>query len=96
MKPVPSRTARALSRAVNEERKDAALAPELCDVSFPGQRFVTIHQCAKALDCDPRTILAHVESGQLQAVNISTSPRGRPCYRIPRDAWLEWLAERQT
>lgn len=59
------------------------------------QRYYSIQEAAKMLDCDDETILAPIHSGELPAVNIAKRPDGkRPTWRIAESELGRWLLKR--
>lgn len=59
------------------------------------QRYYSIQEAAKVLDCDDETILAQIHSGELPVVNIAKRPDAkRPTWRIAESELGRWLLKR--
>lgn len=59
--------------------------------------FLTPQDAAEQLAVGVEKVLRWIHSGELRAVNIAQSRNGeRPRWRIPREAWDEFLAGRAS
>jgi predicted site-specific integrase-resolvase len=58
--------------------------------------YLSPPQYAKRLGIDPVKILGWIKKGELRAINIASNLTGRPRYRIPIDAILEFEALRSA
>jgi hypothetical protein len=57
---------------------------------------LTPPQLARRWSVDPEKILRLIRTGQLEAVNLATDPKGRPRYRISPEAIERFVASRTT
>ena len=55
----------------------------------------TIAEIAERWSCSPSTVLEHVRSGRLRAINVSSSAR-RQCYRVPKASLEAFERDRST
>lgn len=61
-----------------------------------GAAVLTMAECARKLRVAPQSILNSIESGELQALDLRSSGAGRACWRIPKEAWDDYLARRDS
>jgi hypothetical protein len=58
--------------------------------------YVTPPQLAEDYRVDPSKVLVWIKTGELRAFNVATSTTGRPRFRIPLDAIVEFEARRSA
>ncbi|WP_425397292.1 helix-turn-helix domain-containing protein [Aeoliella sp.] len=57
--------------------------------------YFTVAQLAERMQVKPQTILSWIHNGELRAIDVSSRPGcGRPRWRIPADALLDFEAKR--
>ena len=58
-------------------------------------KYYSIQEACKSLDCDDETLLKPIHTGELKAVNIAKNPNGkRPTWRIAESELGRWLLKR--
>jgi len=55
---------------------------------------VSANQLAKLLRNRPATVLGWIKTGELEAIDVSATPGGKPRWRITPDAWDRFAASR--
>jgi len=60
------------------------------------QQTYTLAEIAQRWGCSHSTVLTHVYTGELRALDISTNPRQRSRYIVPGDALAEFEQSRAT
>jgi hypothetical protein len=58
--------------------------------------YSTPPERAKEIRVDAKKIIAEIEAGRLEAINVAAPGSRRPRYRISETAWQEFLHQRQV
>lgn len=58
--------------------------------------YLTPPAYAEHISVDPSKVIGWIRSGELWAINVATSQTGRPQFRIPLDAILEFEHRRSA
>lgn len=59
-------------------------------------RYLTPPQYAKTLGVEPPKVIAWIKRGELRAVNVALNQYGRPTYKIPLSAIVEFEERRSA
>jgi excisionase family DNA binding protein len=64
--------------------------------TLPDRDFYTVRELANALQVDQGKVLIWIHEGELRALNVAESAKGRARWRIPREAWEAFAAKRSN
>jgi len=70
--------------------------PDVATSVIPAASWLSPPQIAKQLGIDPAKIIAWINSGQLNAINVAENLAGRPRYRVSSQALEDFLRRRST
>jgi len=58
--------------------------------------YLTVRGLSEVLAIDQAKVLHWIHTGQLEAIDVSERPGGRPRWRIPEDAWERFCRQRSN
>jgi hypothetical protein len=58
--------------------------------------YRTVRGLAESLAIDQAKVLHWIHTGQLEAIDVSETPGGRPRWRIPAEAWERFCRARSN
>jgi len=72
------------------------MTPIFPSLQFPGMTILTVDKIAKKLGYSCEHIIGLLEEGVLVGIDGSTKPMSRMSYRIPIDAYNQFIRQRMT
>jgi hypothetical protein len=76
----------------------AKIAARFPGLDFPGRTTLYAHEVAAKLGCSEKHVFDLIDEGRLDALDLTGSGNrtGRRALRVPREAWLRFLAAADT
>ena len=83
---------------MTEKDSIAEIAARFPSLDFPGRTTLYAHEVAAKLGCSERHVFDLIDEGRIDALNLTGAGNrtARRSIRIPREAWLRFLASRST